>query len=68
MSSQPTAAQAAALKQLEVYIIDFLKGPSVPETDWTEMLRRTKLDYQQQEVNVHEPVAWEQLEPALPPA
>ena len=68
VTSQPTAAQAAALKQLELHIIDFLKGPPAPEKDSNEMMHRTKLDYQQQEVKFPEPVTWKQLEPALPPA
>ena len=59
VSSQPTAAQGAALKQLELYIIDFFKGPPIPEKDWNEMMRRTKLDYQQQEVKFPEPVTWD---------
>ena len=68
VSRKPTAHHAAALKQLDLYIIDFLKGPPIPGKDWNEMMRRTQLDYQQQEVKIPEPVTWEQLEPARPPA
>ena len=48
VSNRPTAAQTGALKQS--HVIDFLRGPPVPQDDWSETLRRTRLHHQQQDV------------------